>query len=115
MKEMGQPYNSFGPLRPFVGDLCAVLYRLLPVVGLRIHTRERAGQGELTLVFLLREPEALPSVEFLHTLVEALRRTPFGVAYRVVTHRRGDCLRRYAASFYVTARYPLGSKTGRSA
>ena len=91
-----------------------MLYRLLPVVGMRIHTRERAGQAELALVFFLRRQEDLPPVEFLHSLVAALRRTPFTAKYQVMKYKRGDCFYKYAAVFYITLTYHLAPEAGGS-
>ena len=113
MKETGRPYVSFGPLRPFVEDLCAVLYRLLPVVGLRISSSKQDDAGELTLAFYLQTPEALPTVEFLYALVEALRRTPFGVKCQVLRYPPIYYRCQFEAKFVVTARYPLGAEAGR--
>ena len=90
-----------------------MLHGLLPVVGMRVHTRERAGKGELTLVYFLRRQEDLPPPEFLHALVEALRRTPFTAHYKVVKYKKDDYRHQYAAAFYITLTYRLSSGTGR--
>ncbi len=82
-----------------------MLHRLLPVVGMRIHTRKRAGKSELTLMYFLQRHEDLPPPAFLYALVEALRRSPFEANYRVVKYKKDDYRHQYAATFYITFTY----------
>ena len=71
------------PIWQFTGELSNLVYRLFPVCKMRMEMVRKGLDAYLSIRYILPRPAILPSVEWLHSAVEALRGGPYATTCRI--------------------------------